>query len=216
MDWGSRKTWNLVFSVVVVFIIGWMLWEARDWSFRARLFPWTIGWPALGLAIFQVFLAARSLREPTVVGPEVVELEPAATTVAYPGQSDASVISTAMEAAFGSDSPPAKEEELPVALVRRRAIEMSLWILAFTFGVVMIGFKFGPALATLAFLRFAARESWVMSISIALGIYLFFLLIFEIGLNIRLPAGWIPDTLDYEPLDQPLVDFLSGLLRAAR
>ena len=31
----------------------WTLWDARDWWFRARLFPWAIGFTGLPLAVLQ-------------------------------------------------------------------------------------------------------------------------------------------------------------------
>jgi hypothetical protein len=40
-----------------VFLLVWLVWEARDWPFRTRLFPWAIGIPALGLALVQFGLA---------------------------------------------------------------------------------------------------------------------------------------------------------------
>ena len=86
------------------------------------------------------------------------------------------------------------------------------WILGFTAAIFLIGFKLGPGLVTLAFLKRAARESWAMSVGVSIGVYLFFLLIFEVALNIRLPAGWIPDIAGYEAIDAPLVDLLSGML----
>src|SRR5439155_5513781 len=113
---------------------------------------------------------------------------------------------------FGSGSAPAEEEEIPPDLARRRALEMSAWILGFTAAIYLIGFKLGPGLVTLAFLRLGARESWRMSVGVSVGVYLFFLLVFEVALNIRLPAGLIPDVLGYEAIDSPLVDILSGIL----
>ena len=55
----------------MVGIIGWMVWEARGWDARARLFPVAIGIPALAIASLQVGLSLRGLRrsvEVTLVG----------------------------------------------------------------------------------------------------------------------------------------------------
>ena len=41
--------------------LGWSLWEAREWWFRARLFPWAIGFAGLALALTQLYLDARSV-----------------------------------------------------------------------------------------------------------------------------------------------------------
>jgi putative tricarboxylic transport membrane protein len=45
--------WAPVFTLLVVAFFAWTLWEAREWWFRARLFPWTIGFAALVLALLQ-------------------------------------------------------------------------------------------------------------------------------------------------------------------
>jgi hypothetical protein len=39
--------------LIVVVFFAWTLWEAREWWFRARLFPWAIGFAGLALALLQ-------------------------------------------------------------------------------------------------------------------------------------------------------------------
>jgi TctA family transporter len=50
---------ELTLSSCVIALMAWGLWEARDWGFRPSLFPWTIGFPGLGLGIVQLFLDLR-------------------------------------------------------------------------------------------------------------------------------------------------------------
>jgi putative tricarboxylic transport membrane protein len=45
--------WVPVFTLLMVAFFVWTLWEAREWWFRARLFPWTIGFAGLVLALLQ-------------------------------------------------------------------------------------------------------------------------------------------------------------------
>ncbi|MGH7848491.1 MAG: tripartite tricarboxylate transporter permease [Candidatus Binatia bacterium] len=45
-----------VFTLLVVAFFAWTLWEAREWWFRARLFPWAIGFSGLALAFAQLYL----------------------------------------------------------------------------------------------------------------------------------------------------------------
>jgi hypothetical protein len=66
----SRKQIDLLVSVVVLAVISWMVWEARQWDVRARLFPLAVGIPAIGVALVQVGFAVRSLR--TASGPSIV------------------------------------------------------------------------------------------------------------------------------------------------
>jgi hypothetical protein len=53
--------WAPIFTLFIVAFFGWSLWEAREWWFRARLFPWAIGFAGLALALTQLYLDARSV-----------------------------------------------------------------------------------------------------------------------------------------------------------
>jgi TctA family transporter len=46
--------WSPVFTLIIVAFFAWTLWEAREWWFRARLFPWAIGFAGLALALLQL------------------------------------------------------------------------------------------------------------------------------------------------------------------
>ncbi len=48
--------WAPIFSLFVVVLFAWGLWEAWDWGFRARLFPWAVGFLGLGLGLAQLDL----------------------------------------------------------------------------------------------------------------------------------------------------------------
>jgi hypothetical protein len=50
-----------IFTFVIVAFFAWTLWEAREWWFRARLFPWTIGFAGLALALLQFNYEIASL-----------------------------------------------------------------------------------------------------------------------------------------------------------
>jgi TctA family transporter len=53
--------WAPIFTLVVVAFFAWTLWEAREWWFRARLFPWAIGFAGLALAILQLMSDGAAL-----------------------------------------------------------------------------------------------------------------------------------------------------------
>jgi hypothetical protein len=207
-----RKTADLIFGLIVLGVLGAMVWAARDWSPEPRLFPWTIGIPAVVLAIFQVVMLLRqALRRET----SAMVVEPATESIVervIPA-GEISVVSTAVAQAFGEGSPVAEEDDIPPALVRRRTIEMSLWILLFVLGILVIGFKLGAGLLTFAFLRFAG-ERWRTSVSIAVGMYLFFYLIFDLGLHIPFPGGWIANSLNLTSLDSVVLDPIEQAIRA--
>lgn len=55
-----RRTFDFVFSVGIVLLVGWFLWEARGWPFYSRLFPWSIGGGVLLLALAQLGVSVRA------------------------------------------------------------------------------------------------------------------------------------------------------------
>jgi hypothetical protein len=57
----AQKLSDLIIAVCVVLVLLWFVLEARFWPFHSRLFPWSIGFTALGLAIIQVFISLRQV-----------------------------------------------------------------------------------------------------------------------------------------------------------
>ena len=53
--------WAPVFTLIIVAFFAWTLWEAREWWFRARLFPWAIGFAGLALALLQLMSDGAAL-----------------------------------------------------------------------------------------------------------------------------------------------------------
>jgi len=50
---GLRFNWETIFNLFLIIIFICALWQSRRFNFRAGLFPWTIGFPVLGLTIIQ-------------------------------------------------------------------------------------------------------------------------------------------------------------------
>jgi hypothetical protein len=219
----SRKKADLVFSALLLLLAVSMVWTARDWAFRARLFPWTIGIPAIALALLQMVFAVRNvLRFSGEVaaasdsGPVAPSASHSASSGRGSGQAagqvdgapepDRAVVASAVEGAFGAGSEATEGDELPPEVVWRRTFGMSAWIMLFAVTVVLLGFKVSAGLATLAFLRFAAREKWKTTLLISLGTFLLFYLAFDYALNIPFPPGWIPEALGLQSFDSYLTD----------
>ncbi len=53
--------WHVAFTVVILAGFAWGVWQARDWGFRASLFPWVIGFPGIVLALAQVGIDVKGL-----------------------------------------------------------------------------------------------------------------------------------------------------------
>jgi hypothetical protein len=52
----NRKTYEILFTVALLAMVSWAVWEGRDWNIKPRLFPWAIGLPLIGLLTFQLGL----------------------------------------------------------------------------------------------------------------------------------------------------------------
>jgi hypothetical protein len=53
---GPVSIWFPIFSLFVVALFAWALWQAWDWDFRPGLFPWVVGFLAVPLALLQLNL----------------------------------------------------------------------------------------------------------------------------------------------------------------
>src|SRR2546423_4955901 len=110
-----------------------MVFDAQQWSIRARLFPWTIGIPAVGLALLQVVFATRNMLAPAA--PEAEQAPSPAELPPLPAveqkDEDAAVVAAAGGGAFGAGSGAPAEGAIPTAVARRCTTGMLVWILAF-------------------------------------------------------------------------------------
>ncbi|HEV7665496.1 MAG TPA: tripartite tricarboxylate transporter TctB family protein [Chloroflexota bacterium] len=205
----SRKQADLIFSLVLLAIVGWMTWEAQKWDRRAGLFPAAIGIPATILCLLQLGFATRALllapAAPSVVEPQAVG--------AAAGGADG-VVAQAVEQAFGAGSEFEAEEAIPQDVSRRRTRQMVMWILIITAGIVVFGFELGSAIISFAFLRLAAHEKVRLSLIISLLTYLFFYIVFDRALSIPFPAGLLAEALGRgEPLDHALFNPIADLIQ---
>ncbi|MBI2087850.1 MAG: tripartite tricarboxylate transporter permease [Deltaproteobacteria bacterium] len=53
---GAIRIWDTLFTLSIVIVLAMALWQSKAFGFRAGLFPWTIGFPVLALAIAQLGL----------------------------------------------------------------------------------------------------------------------------------------------------------------
>jgi beta-lactamase regulating signal transducer with metallopeptidase domain len=167
-----HRALDLVFACFVALVILWFVWEARDWSFHSRLFPWSVGITVLILALAQVALSVRNFR--FVSSKDDVELK----------------VSPA-------DHQAAEVEQSGVW----RLVTIGIWIALFFLGIWLFGFRLGSLVLTIAFLKVAAKEGYKESLTLGLVNYLFFLIIFDFALGVPLLEGAIAQWLGIESLD---------------
>ena len=56
-----RDYFDLGFTLLLLALIGWTTFEARQWDARARLFPWAAGIPVLVLLVIQLIRQIRTM-----------------------------------------------------------------------------------------------------------------------------------------------------------
>ena len=72
------SAWAPIFGFLVVVFFAWSLWKANEWGFRARLFPWAIGFTGLAFAVMQLDLDITGfLRRGSIGLPKEVDNEAA-------------------------------------------------------------------------------------------------------------------------------------------
>lgn len=181
-----RKKIETLFSLLIVGLLAWLLWEARAWPPHARLFPWSVEFCVLGLAVAQLGMAFWNIFRagPAVKGADSDQARPAVS---------------------GEEASRSRQGDADRKVTRRRVIVMQGWIVVFFLGIWLLGFRVGAFVLTLAFLKLAAKERWWISTAFAVVSYLFFLVVFDLALRVPLAPGLIAEHFGVDSLDIYLV-----------
>jgi hypothetical protein len=163
-----RRTGEVVFSLVVVIVAGFVVWNSAGWALRALgvstflpggwgprsgLFPLVIGVPTLALAIVQLMLDLR-------------------------GAGRGSLSAEGGAAAL----------DLPADVVRQRSLLILGTIVGFAVAIWLLGFLVAIPLVSLLYMK-ASGESWLLAIAISLATVVVFFVTFVWWLNIPVPPG---------------------------
>ena len=177
-----HRALDLVFACFVALVILWFVWEARDWSFHSRLFPWSVGLTVLILALAQVALSVRNFQFGSSKDDVELKVRP-------------------------QDHQAAEVEPSEVW----RLVTIGSWIAVFFLGIWLFGFRLGSLVLTIAFLKVAAKEGYKESVTLGLVNYLFFLIIFDFALGVPLLEGAIAQWIGIESLDGFVLQVLRKL-----
>jgi hypothetical protein len=128
---------SAIFTLVITVLVAAGLYTSREWSLQARLFPWTIGIPALGLCLIQLFMDLWKAVKP---GSEAVDDDQ--------GIMDLKV-----------------DKDVAPALVVRRAANIFAWITGLFAAIWLVGFLVSIPLFILFYMRFQSRETWLSSLA---------------------------------------------------
>jgi TctA family transporter len=197
-------------AATVVLMI-WALWTARTWPFQARLFPWAIGFPVLGLTLLQLVISAKRF---FWVGPE--KKAQSATPASVPDEPLllSGELATSVHDLEARAIAMEHDAEMEAAAGdRRNPITIVVWCFVFALAIGLLGFKLGATLSTFLFLWLAARESWKITLGLALGTYLFFVIAGDLLKLTELDPGVVADWLGVSALDSFFLDPLLTALR---
>jgi len=151
-----------LFTLLILLIFFGGVFTARQWQFQARLFPWTIGIPALLLCVAQ--LAMDLFR-----------------TTESDNSDDVSGL---------MDLPV--DRSVPVSVVVHRAVNSFGWIIGFMLVIWLIGFIISVPLFVLLYLLIQAREKLWVSLVYTGAMLIFLLGVFHQVLHIPWPPGVFP------------------------
>ncbi|MEE9551285.1 MAG: tripartite tricarboxylate transporter TctB family protein [Candidatus Binatia bacterium] len=151
-----------LFTLLILLIFFGGVFTARQWQFQARLFPWTIGIPALLLCIAQ--LAMDLFR-----------------TTESDNSDDVSGL---------MDLPV--DRSVPVSVVVHRAVNSFGWVIGFMLVIWLIGFIISVPLFVLLYLLIQAREKLWVSLVYTGAMLIFLLGVFHQVLHIPWPPGVFP------------------------
>jgi hypothetical protein len=150
---------EIAFSGLMVLVFAFAIFEARDWSPENRLYPYVIAIPILALAAVQLGLDVRRRAK---------------------GAAARDASNSEERIADGATGP-----EIPPETVIRRTRTIVVWI-ALSFVLLwVVGFREGIPLFVFLYLRVSAKEGWLLSSLISLGVWA--MLTFFFGDILHLP-----------------------------
>ena len=155
----------LTLFIMVIFFAA--VYTAGQWQYQARLFPWTIGIPAVLICVIQL-------------GLDLFQIGDSADSDDLTGLMDLPV-----------------DRGVPVSVVVRRATNIFGWILGFFFVIWVVGFIITVPLFVFFYLMTQAREKFGVSIVYTAGILVFLLGLFHYVLHIPWPAGLVAGPQDF-------------------
>ncbi len=162
-----RANPGAILTLLILAVFFGAVYTAGQWQYQARLFPWSIGIPAVLLCVVQLCLDLFR------------------TGDSADGDDLASIM----------DLPV--DRGVPVSVVVRRAANTFGWIGGFFFVIWLVGFIITVPLFVFFNLTIQAREKLSVSLIYTGGMLIFLLGLFHFILHIPWPAGVIAGPQDF-------------------
>ncbi|MEQ1611769.1 MAG: tripartite tricarboxylate transporter permease [Hyphomicrobiaceae bacterium] len=177
--YGAPKfMWADLFNLVIIMALAYMLWEAKDWNFKARIVPNIVGGIAISFAIFALFhnIFARG-KESNGGGGGADSIK--------------QDISGEIHMDLASDT-----DHVPTSLLIWRTVIFFGWMVAFMMSMALIGLIPTVPLFVIAFMRIEGPEKWRLIIPYAVFMTIFVYVMFDQMLTIPWPptliGSWFP------------------------
>lgn len=181
--WKPHPQW--VFSLVLVALFGWVIYEGWGWPDKTRLFPMFIGIPMFGLAVFQLLRdLSRRIPAPS---------DTAAAAIAH-GEPPAGGQDVSTAAAVDPSQEIANEAGMAHASLGQITM-VAAQMLAYFVGMYLLGFVEVIPVYTALYLRFAAKEPWWRSLLLAAVIWAFTWGLFVQVLHLPFTSGVVVDLI---------------------
>ena len=162
-----KITPGVIFNLFLTAAFAYIVWSASDWRFGARMFPWAIGIPALGLTILQLII--EQIRAHRPARPEDV--------------------SGVMDLPVDPDTPPME--------VARRAGISFAWVFGLFFGIWIFGFLVAIPLFVFSYIIIMAKARWYESLFYVALILIMMLGLFHYTINIPWLIPIIPGPQEF-------------------
>ena len=150
---------SALISLLLLFVLAVGLWDARDWSLQAGLFPRALVVAALVLAFWQLIL-------------DLIQGKKGGTDPGAAGIVDLPV-----------------DRDVPLSEAMRRAGVAFAWIFGLTLAIWVVGFGAAVPLFLFLYILLQAGERWWFALAAALLMSLFQYVVFERIIHTNWPAG---------------------------
>ncbi|MCL5959071.1 MAG: tripartite tricarboxylate transporter TctB family protein [Chloroflexi bacterium] len=176
--WKPHPEW--VFSLALVGLFSWMIYEGSSWPLNSRLFPMVVAYPMLALSLFQM---AKDLTRRLPASTDA----PVKTATSSPPLAGTT---SAAEMAVAELAQETVEEEAGLSRAGGRQIAaVGAQMLAYFAGMYLIGFIEVIPIYTALYLRFAAKEPWWRALGLAAFTWAFTWGLFSQFLHLPFPSG---------------------------
>jgi TctA family transporter len=176
---------NALFALAVVAVFGYAIVTSIKWPFGARLVPQVFAWIGFGITIAYAFTAIFLTQTLLSYRRQTADVLASTGTAGLPGKPQLE-----QEVLLDLRSEFA---DLPRREVNRRFLWYCGWLLFFIAVAQVLGMLPGMLLFMVLYMRYAGDESWKVTLSVAVPLWIMWFLLFDRLIRIGWPQSFIGD-----------------------